>query len=79
MAEDFSLDEGLLIDEDLPSSPFFISSLEADEPPAPMVDAAPELCFPLVAEEAPVPNVEEDSPCLADEPPVPIEDELDCA
>jgi hypothetical protein len=44
-----------------------------------MVEAAPESCFPLVAEEAPVPNVEDDSPFWADEPPAPIEDELDCA
>jgi hypothetical protein len=44
-----------------------------------MVEDALEPLSDLVAEEAPVPVLDDDSPCLADEPPVPMDEELDCA
>jgi hypothetical protein len=55
------------------------SSLPAVEAPVPMVEDALDPLSDFVAEDAPVPMVDEDSPCLADEPPVPMDEELDCA
>jgi hypothetical protein len=44
-----------------------------------MVEDALDPLSDFVADDAPVPMVDEDSPCLADEPPAPMDEELDCA
>ena len=73
----------LLASPDLASEPPLAadeaSFLPAAEAPVPMVEDALDPLSDFVADDAPVPMVDEDSPCLADEPPAPMDEELDCA
>jgi hypothetical protein len=55
------------------------SFLPAVDAPVPMVEDALDPLPASVADEAPVPMLDDDSPCLAEEPPAPMDEELDCA